>query len=190
MRGVRRSDTPPANPASCVKATQALTRRDLVASSLGAGVLAAGNLARPLPAGAQEAALEESGVVVQSPSSSIALDLLGGDAWAWRKTLAGTCPGCPPEATIVLLVNGAPVHAEREGDAFTAVARLDPGDNEVLAVATMPGGSEERSAPVTYTVRLEPRPTARLAVTIDAGRVIFDGTASEPSEYDGAAVKT
>ncbi len=121
---------------------------------------------------------------------SIALELLGGDVWAWQKSLAGTCPGCPPDATITLLVNGSLVPAEREGDAFTAVAKLDPGDNEVLAVAKMPDGSEERSAPVTYTVRLEPRPTARLVVRIDGGRVVFDGTASEPSEYDGAAVKT
>ena len=150
-------------------------------------MLAAGNLARPLHTGAQEATPEESGVI-RSPS--VALDLLGGDAWAWQKTLAGTCPGCPPEATIELLVNGTPVPAERDGDAFTAVARLDPGDNEVLAVARMPDGGEERSAPVTYTVRLQPRPTARLAARIDGARVIFDGTASEPSEYGGAAIKS
>jgi glycosidase len=54
----------------------------------------------------------------------------------------------------------------------------------------MPDGTEERTAPVTYTVRLEPRPKALLAATIDADRIIFDGTGSEPSEYDGAAIKT
>jgi cyclomaltodextrinase len=127
-----------------------------------------------------------------SPSPAIALDLLGGDAWAWQKTLEGTCPGCPPEATIELLVNGTPVPAEREGDAgkFTAIAAFDPGANEVIAVATMPDGREERTAPVTYTVRLEPRPTARLTARIDGERVIFDGTASEVSEYDGAVINT
>ncbi|MCC2628945.1 MAG: alpha amylase catalytic region, partial [Thermomicrobiales bacterium] len=117
-------------------------------------------------------------------------DLLGGDVWAWQKTLAGTCRGCPPEATIALLVNGTPIPAEREGDAFTAVAKLDPGENEVLAVATMPDGREERSPPVTYTVRLEPRPTGRLTTRIDGERVVFGGTASEASEYDGAVIKT
>jgi cyclomaltodextrinase / maltogenic alpha-amylase / neopullulanase len=129
-------------------------------------------------------------MVVQSPSPSIALDLRGGNAWAWQKTLAGTCQGCPPDATIALLVNGTPVAAERKGEAFRAVARFDSGDNEVVAMAKTPGGSEERSAAVTYTVRLEPRPTARLATSIDADRVIFDGTGSEPSEYDGAAIET
>src|SRR5215211_1633790 len=106
-----------------------LTRRSLVARSLGAGALAAGYVARPLGTCAQEATPEESRTVVQSspdgsPSAAIALDLLGGDAWAWQKTLAGTCPGCPPEVTIELLVNGTPVPAEREGDAgkFSAIA--------------------------------------------------------------------
>ncbi len=195
MRGVHRADTPLADAALHVRATQALTRRGLVARSLGAGVLAAGNLARPLRTGAQEATPEESGAVVQSPpeessSPSIALNLHGGDVWAWQKTLAGTCPGCPPEATIELLVNGTPIQAEREGDVFTAVAAFDPGDNTVLAVARMPDGSEERSAPVTYTVRLAPRPTARLTARIDGERVIFDGTASEASEYDAAVITT
>jgi len=150
-------------------------------------VLAAGNLMHPHPTEAQEATLEESGV---SDSPSVALDLLSGDVWAWQKTLAGTCRGCPPEATITLLVNGTPIPAEREGDAFTAVAKLDPGENEVLAVARMPDGHEEHSAPVTYTVRLQPRPTARLTTRIDGERVVFDGTASEASEYDGAVIKT
>src|SRR5215210_630183 len=203
MRRVPRSDAPRVDADSSVLATHAVTRRGLVARSLGAGVLAAGNMAHPPHAGAQEATPRESRVLVPSPSEgspvpnhleppspSVALDLLGGDVWAWQKPLAGTCPGCPPDATIELLVNGAPVEAEREGDAFTAVARLDPGDNEVLAVAKIPDGTEVRSAPVTFTVRLEPRPTARLAVRINGHRVIFDGTGSEPSEYDGAAIKT
>jgi hypothetical protein len=127
----------------------------------------------------------------ESPSPPIALDLHGGDAWAWQKTLLGSCPGCPPGATIELLVNGASVPAERKGDTgkFTAVATFDPGDNEVLAVVRMPDGGEVRSVPVTYTVRLEPRPTARLTARIDGGRVVLDGTASTPSA-DGAALKT
>jgi len=142
--------------------------------------VAGAELRHPLLAGAEKAA----------PVNEISLNLLGGDAWTWQKSIAGTCPGCPPEAAIELLVNGTPIPAEREGDAFTATAKFDPGDNEVLAVARMPDGSEERSAPVTYSVRLEPRPTARLTARMDGTRVIVDGTASELSEYDGAAIKT
>ncbi|HEX2280646.1 MAG TPA: alpha-amylase family glycosyl hydrolase, partial [Thermomicrobiales bacterium] len=49
---------------------------------------------------------------------------------------------------------------------------------------------EVRSGPVTYTVRLEPRPTAFLAVKMGAGHLIVDGTTSQPSEFDNAAIKT
>jgi cyclomaltodextrinase len=161
--------------------------------AVGAGVLAATERSgRPLVRAAQEATPREGGTVNQSPpeGASIALDRLGGDVWAWQKKLTGTCQGCPQDATISLLVNGTPVPAEREGDTFTAVVAFDPGENEVLAVARMPDGGEERSAPVRYTVRLQPRPTARLAASIDGQRVVFDGTASEASDYDGAAIKS
>ena len=90
-------------------------------------------------------------MVVQSPpeipSPPIALDLLGGDVWAWQKTLAGTCPGCPPEATIALLVNGIPVPAEREGDTgkFTAVATSIPATTRSLPWRGCPMAA--RSAP-------------------------------------------
>ncbi|MBW3633006.1 MAG: alpha-amylase [Chloroflexi bacterium] len=167
---------------------QGLTRRGLLGRSLMAGALAAGgHVNHQCLADAQEATPEGGAVPVDT--AAIALDLLGGDAWVWRKTLSGTCPDCSPEAAIALLVNGVPVPAEREGEVFHAIAPFDPGENEVLAVATMPDGSEERSTPVTYTVRLDPRPTARLAARVDGERVVFDSTGSEPGEYDGAAIR-
>src|SRR5215208_3903511 len=94
---------------AAIQTAQGLTRRNLVGRSLvaSAGVLAAGNAARPLHIGAQEATPEEGGMVAQSPPVSIALDLRGGDAWTWEKMLAGTCAGCPLDATIALLINGA-----------------------------------------------------------------------------------
>jgi cyclomaltodextrinase len=123
-------------------------------------------------------------------TAAIILDRLGGDVWAWEKQISGICPDCPPEATIALLVNGASVPAERAGDAFSAIVKLDPGENEVVAVAAMLDGSEERSAPVPYTVQLEPRPTARLTATIEGDRLVFDGASSTPSDYDGASIST
>ncbi|HLL49420.1 MAG TPA: alpha-amylase family glycosyl hydrolase [Thermomicrobiales bacterium] len=94
------------------------------------------------------------------------------------------------DATIELLVNGVLVPVDRDGDAFSAIVRFDPGENVVVAIARMPDGSEERSVPVTYTVRLDPRPTARFVARIDRGRVVFDGAGSDVSEYDGAALQT
>jgi cyclomaltodextrinase / maltogenic alpha-amylase / neopullulanase len=51
-------------------------------------------------------------------------------------------------------------------------------------------GTDECSALQGHTVRFNPRPTACLTVSIIGKRVTFDGTASEPSEYDGAAIQS
>ncbi|MGH2613769.1 MAG: alpha-amylase family glycosyl hydrolase, partial [Thermomicrobiales bacterium] len=163
-----------------------VTRR-FVAHALTAGALA-GRLSHPLMTGAQEATAQGDAVAAGPPA--LALDRLGGDAWAWEKELTGSCPGCPPEATVALLVNGKRIAAERTDGRFRATARFDPGQNEAIAVATRPDGSEDRSAAVTYTVRLDPRPTARLAARIEADRLVIDGTESDPSEYDGAYLPT
>ncbi len=124
----------------------------------------------------------------QFVSPDIVLDHLGGDAWTWEKNLTGTCPGCPPDASLALRVNNTTVDAERMGDAFSAIVRFEPGENQVVAAAVLPDGTEITSAPVTYTVRLKPRPTARLVAKIDGDHVILDGTTSEPSEYDRAEI--
>ena len=159
-------------------------RRDLSRRSLIAGATAAA-LTRPLATSAQESTPVHEDT---SPRPAISLNHLGGDAWAWEKTLTGSCPGCPEDGELSLLVNGVAVPAAREGDRFSGLARFAPGENEVVAVATLADGSEERSAPVTYTVRLVPRPTARLAIRIAGDRVICDGTGSTPSEFDGAVI--
>ncbi|MBA2469030.1 MAG: alpha-amylase [Chloroflexia bacterium] len=44
------------------------------------------------------------------------------------------------------------------------------------------------SARVTYTVRLSPRPTARIAISLRDDGVILDGSISEPGEFDGAPI--
>jgi cyclomaltodextrinase len=118
----------------------------------------------------------------------IALDLLGGDVWAWEKRLTGTCTGCPPDAVIALRVNDALVPTERDGNTFAATVKLQPGENRVVAVATVPNGPLMESAPVIHTVRPTPRPTARIALTIDGDSITADGNGSDPSEYDEAAI--
>ena len=121
--------------------------------------------------------------------ATIALDLRAGDIWAWEKRLSGTCPGCSPHARISLRVNDKPVPAEREGDAFAAVVRLDPGENRVVAVATHPDGREDASAEVVHTVRLVPRPVARITLAVEGDALVFDGSGSEPSAHDGLPVR-
>jgi len=125
---------------------------------------------------------------VNSDQPRIALDHLGGDAWTWDKELSGTCAGCADQAAISLRVNGQTFPAERKGDSFSATVGLQSGENQVVAAAALPDGTEVKSTPVTYTVRLDPRPTARLIATIEGDRVIFDGAATSPGEFDKAVI--
>jgi glycosidase len=118
----------------------------------------------------------------------IALDLLGGDVWAWQKEISGTCPEIPEDAAIELLVNDASVPVERSGDRFGATVRLALGENEVIAVATFANGDTVSSEPVTHTVRLAPRPTSRISVSVEDSTVTLDGTISEPSEFDSSPI--
>ncbi len=165
-----------------------LTRRALLRRSLAtsAGGVTAAALGTPGAAAPEEATPLTEGTPTER--GAIALATRGGDVWAWEKRIAGTCPSCPSDATISLRVNDAPIPAERAGDAFGAVVKLQPGENRVVAVATLGDGREEVSATVVHTVRLEPRPTARIAVTIERDTVVLDASGSDPSEYDGASI--
>jgi cyclomaltodextrinase / maltogenic alpha-amylase / neopullulanase len=120
----------------------------------------------------------------------VSLDLLGGDVWAWEKVITGTVHSLPADATIEISVNGDRVPAVRSGDQFGVTVRLAPGENEVAAVATLADGEEVASDPVIHVVRLDPRPTSRVIVGVEDGVVVLDGTASEPSEFDGAAIES
>ncbi|MFL5761142.1 MAG: alpha-amylase family glycosyl hydrolase [Thermomicrobiales bacterium] len=121
--------------------------------------------------------------------ASIALDLRGGDVWAWHKRLTGTCSNCGPDTAIMLRVNAAQLPAERNGDVFAARVALEPGVNRVTAVLSDANGRMVESEPVIYTVRLMPRPTARLAMRLSGNTVVLDATPSEPSVYDGVPIE-
>src|SRR5204863_7120943 len=99
-----------------------------------------------------------------------------------------TCAGCPRDAKIALRVNDDLVSAERADDAFAATVKLQPGENRVVAVATLPDGSLIESAAVTHNVRLTPRPTARIALTVVGDTIAVDGSPSQSSEFDQAAI--
>jgi glycosidase len=118
----------------------------------------------------------------------IALDLLGGDVWAWDKTISGTCPGVPADAMIELQLNGDAMAVDRTGDRFHADVHLAPGSNEIAAVATLANGEQLSSGTVMHNVRLSPRPTSRVVILVEDGNVIVDGQPSEPSEFDGSTI--
>ena len=116
--------------------------------------------------------------------TNFALDLTGGDVWAWEKWISGSCAGMPADATIAVRVNCENVAAYRTADRFVATVRLQPGPNEVVAVATLASGEEFTSAPVTHTVRLTPRPVSRIEIRIEDNGIVLDGASSAPSDYD------
>ncbi len=122
------------------------------------------------------------------PGPPISLDLVGGDVWAWSREITGTCLGIGSAAVIHIVVNGEATGARRDGDRFDGRVRLNPGENEVRAVATFPDGSTESTDAVIYTVRLDPRRTARIHICLEDGDVVIDGRMSEPSEFDGVPI--
>lgn len=117
------------------------------------------------------------------PATAIALDVSGGDVWDWRKSISGTCHGLDVDAVIKIVVNGECHPAERVDDAFTATVCLRPGANTVQAMATFEN-STVVSSQVVHTVRLSPRPTARITARVAGDGIHLDGSSSEPAAYD------
>ena len=115
----------------------------------------------------------------------IALDLCGGDVWAWEKSITGTCHGAGPEARIEVVVNGDAIPAVQAGNTIGATVRLRPGENTIRAVATGAHGTIV-SNEVVHTVRLSPRPTARITVSIGDNDIALDSSGSDASDYDAA----
>ncbi|MBA2246717.1 MAG: alpha-amylase [Chloroflexia bacterium] len=127
-----------------------------------------------------------SGAGAQGPGV-IALDVCGGDVWAWNKTISGTCHGAGPEARIEVVVNGDAIPAVQAGNTFGATVRLRPGENTIRAVATGAHGTIV-SNEVVHTVRLSPRPTARITVSIGDNDIALDSSGSDASDYDAAPI--
>lgn len=112
----------------------------------------------------------------------ISLDTHGGEAWAWTERVSGTttCDG-------VEVVGGDARAAVAVQDGrFSAEVALAPGANRIEASCT---SGREATATVTFTERLDPRPTARIEIGLRGRTVTFDASPSEPSAFDGAPLK-
>ena len=115
----------------------------------------------------------------------IAFETAGGDSYSWTEKLIGRAE-CE---NVTVDVNGEPVDApvELNGTSFIVDIPLHPGDNEVVAGCDV-GGERVISEPVTFTQRLQQRPTARIDVSVEGGTVIMDGGSSAATEPDGSEV--
>lgn len=131
---------------------------------------------------------DEADDVSPTPPERAAVRLVstGGDVFAWDQRVEGLGE-C---SAVVALVDGAEVDAavDVSGGAFSFTVPIRTGAQDVAARCTLQDGSVEEMDPIVLTGRLEPRPTARIETTIDDGTVVLDGSTSEPSEPDGAAI--
>jgi glycosidase len=129
-----------------------------------------------------------------SPTSSIPtavpmrIELSGGDAdvWAWQRQVNGTLVGECADA--YLAVGDDKAGLTRDGEHFTALARLGEGRNTLAAVCRQLDGGEDRSNVITLNVPLKRRPTAIIDISLADDRVVLDGSASRPDEVGDAQI--
>jgi glycosidase len=119
-------------------------------------------------------------------TAAVRLVSTGGDVFAWDERVRGSGE-C---SDVIALVDGAEVDAgaEVDGEGFSFRVPIRTGAQEVAASCTLADGSVVETEPVTFTGMLEPRPTARIDVSVEASTVVFDATRSEPAEPDGTPI--
>jgi cyclomaltodextrinase len=112
----------------------------------------------------------------------VRLTSTGGDVFAWTQPIQGE-GACHSVAALVDGVDvDVPVRTGDQGFAFTVPVRS--GDQEVAARCTLSDGDEVETESIVLTGMLDEHPTARIAVRVEGGAVMLDGSGSEPSEPD------
>ena len=133
---------------------------------------------------------EEDDGVSPTPTETAAarLDSTGGDVFAWEERVRGTGE-C---SEVVTLVDGAEVDTGVEVDAggFSFSVPVRTGSQEVAARCTLADGSVVETNRIGFTGMLEPRPTARIDVSVEGPTVALDASRSEPTEPDGTPIET
>jgi cyclomaltodextrinase / maltogenic alpha-amylase / neopullulanase len=122
-----------------------------------------------------------------TPLPTVKLSLGGNqDVWALVKPVnvkvsEGKCEN------VILRVNEQEIEAQPEEKSFTAEVQFAPGENQVNAVCTLPGGGEVVSHPAVFTLRLPQAPTAVIHIALDE-QILLDGSQSLPAEGTQAAI--
>ena len=114
----------------------------------------------------------------------------GGDVWAWRVPVSGTCAcggGCD---AVTIAVNGVgpTEQASLRGNRFRAIVALREGENEIVASCATGDGRQLESDPLVLTERLREVPTAEIDPAVHAGTVELDASASLPSPGSRSAL--
>lgn len=124
------------------------------------------------------------------PELKAGIQLSGGDAevWAWNKQVRGILE--KPEICPAVWIDndGFRVQAVLEGQDFSATVRVLEGANHLSAVCQHGDEQEEISPLVTYTGRLQQRPTAVITALLTNGRVVLEGGESLPDKVENRPV--
>jgi cyclomaltodextrinase len=163
-------------------------RRPSLVRRSGAAVLIAAALVAACTSGEGK-----GGSVSVSPERApVRLVSTGGDVFAFHQRIAGAgdCTHVDP------LLDGVPLDGSIDGAAtevrdgtFSFSVPVHPGDQRVSARCTSADGSIVETEAIELTGKLEPRPTARIAVRVRAGAVVLEGSLSEASEVDRAPIE-
>lgn len=113
---------------------------------------------------------------------SVKLDLADGhqDVWTWVKQVKVGVSGGECEK-VFLNVNGQEFEAQPRDHSFIADVGIFEGENRVNGICVQPGGAEVQSKTVILNGRLRQAPTAIIRIAIEDGKVILDGSGSEPA---------
>jgi glycosidase len=109
------------------------------------------------------------------------------DAWTWVKTVRGMVEGGECEA-LTITVNGRSYPAAFDGKNFSVEIELEEGENRIEAICRQVDGREVRSQMIHYQDRLREAPIAQIDISLEDGRILLNGSASQPAKESGPAI--
>ncbi|MGE5224091.1 MAG: alpha-amylase family glycosyl hydrolase [Omnitrophica WOR_2 bacterium] len=126
----------------------------------------------------------------QTPAIKASLTLNGGqaDVWGWQKQVGGKLSGLGKTTDISVESNGLTQSAEIMNDRFSATVPIDSGENRIRAVAQDRTGEQIVSNNLIYSGRLSHRPRANITIDLEDGRLVLDGSTSQPAENESIPV--
>jgi cyclomaltodextrinase / maltogenic alpha-amylase / neopullulanase len=163
---------------------QALQRREFLRLSI---VLAGGVLVTAC----QNRKVSPPTGTIAAPSLEAGIQLNGHpvDAWAFTKKVRGSMAN-PAACQAVWIDNrGKRVQALLQEYFFSADVPIVPGENSLIAVCQHTNEEEELSNEVNITGRLQQRPRAIIDISLSGGRLVLDGSGSQPDELDRQLIR-
>ncbi len=134
--------------------------------------------------------LQPTSTIAAPPlKTGIQLNSNPGDVWAFTKQVRGSMAN-PAACQAVWIDNrGKRVQALLQEHFFTANVPIVPGENTLKAVCQHINEEEELSNEVNITGRLQQKPRAIIDMSLSGGRLVLDGSGSQPDELDRKPIR-